>query len=121
MSEAGGNLLDLRGSFARFHTVSALKTRIKLRSRRAMVMVRASGDFAGPDPPAFVLSLGSENSGEVPLTQPGWRIYSLEFEYEPGSHELRIHYPNDYFENNADRNLYIDTITVVEKSWQAPQ
>ncbi len=121
MSEAGGSLLDLSGSFAGFHSVAALKTNLKLQSRRATVMVRASGDFAGPDPPAFVLSLGSENSGEVFLTQPGWRIYSLEFEYEPGRHELRIHYPNDYFENNADRNLYIDTITVVEKSWQAPQ
>ena len=123
MEPDGGSGINLWGDYAALYSKAALVTSMTLSSRGATVTVRAAGDFAAGVAPLFVLSLGDSHSGEIFLTSEGWRDYSFELEYEPGRCQLRLLFLNDFYQRGAgaDRNLYLDTITVVEKSWQAPQ
>lgn len=117
-----GKVADLSNGIAALYSAAALSETLELTSRKATVTVRASGDFAVGLAPLFVLSIGDSHSEEIFLDEQNWRNYSISMLYEPGKHEIRLLFPNDYQDvrNGEDRNLYVDTITITEKSWAPP-
>lgn len=116
----GGELVDIDDA-ANFWTDGMIGARHSFEGRTATVRVHARGHFAD-GAPIYVLSAGPlSNTGEVKLASESWREYESNLTVTPGSTDLKLLFANDFWsKSGGDRNLFIERITIVEKSWVAP-
>ena len=77
------------------------------------IAVSASGTAALGEYPQFVVLLDGTPVGETSLTTEASRSYRLVTPIKAGEHKLAIQFTNDvYKENEYDRNLYIEAVSV---------
>jgi secreted trypsin-like serine protease len=56
-----------------------------------------------------------ENNVYVPVSSGSWGNYPINFSAPPGGAEVRIYFVNDFYQAPVDRNLFIDTVKVIDK------
>jgi hypothetical protein len=77
------------------------------------IVVSASGTAALGEYPQFVVLLDGTPVGQTSLTTEASNSYQLRTPIKAGEHKLAIQFTNDaYKENEYDRNLYIETISI---------
>jgi Ca-dependent carbohydrate-binding module xylan-binding len=77
------------------------------------IVVSASGTAALGEYPQFVILLDGSPVGQTSLTTEASRSYRLVTPIKAGEHKLAIQFTNDaYKENEYDRDLYIETVSL---------
>ena len=77
------------------------------------ILVSASGTAALGEYPQFVVLLDGTPVGQTRLTTEASKSYMLMTPIKAGEHKLAIQFTNDaYKENEYDRNLYIERVTI---------
>ena len=77
------------------------------------ILISASGTAALGEYPQFVILLDGTPIGQINLTIEASKNYQLRTPIKAGEHKLAIKFTNDaYKENEYDRNLYIQTISI---------
>ena len=77
------------------------------------IVVSASGTSALGEYPQFVVLLDGAPVGQTSLTTEASRSYRLVTPIKAGEHKLAIQFTNDaYKENEYDRDLYIETVSL---------
>ncbi|HEY5956713.1 MAG TPA: carbohydrate-binding domain-containing protein [Polyangiaceae bacterium] len=80
----------------------------------AIVSVRAWGMLALGVPPHMVVSIGGQVIGEANVSASTYTAYDFFYAAAAGVKEISVAFDNDYYANDGDRNLSIDSITVEE-------
>ncbi|HET9956736.1 MAG TPA: carbohydrate-binding domain-containing protein, partial [Polyangiaceae bacterium] len=80
----------------------------------SVIRVNAYGQAAVGVAPHMIVSVGGQTIGDVSVQATSYSPY--EFFYQPGAgtREVKVSFDNDYYQNGADRNLYVDSIVIDE-------
>ncbi|MFT4589140.1 MAG: hypothetical protein ACI9VS_001382 [Candidatus Binatia bacterium] len=93
------------------------------------IVVRASGDQAGPEPPRLRIKIADKEIKvySVQNSKNNPRSFSTDLKLTPGKKKISIAYLNNYVVNdspnprlNGDRNLYADYIDIIGPLNQSP-
>jgi endoglucanase len=76
------------------------------------VTVTAAGSYAGSAWPHFVVSVGGTVIGSGTASSTTYRDYSFTYSGGAGTKDLRVTFDNDYASSTADRNLYVDKVSL---------
>lgn len=82
------------------------------------IAVRAWGSQAGQDLPKMhvLIDRAEVQVFEVEALNASPQVYRTELNLEEGAHELVVQFSNDYNEEGADRNLWVDYMEVTAKA-----
>ena len=72
----------------------------------------ARGDFAGGAWPRLEVRIDQRVLGAVTVDTSSWRTVTVRGTVTAGSHEVALAFTNDYYSPPADRNLYVDQVTI---------
>ena len=74
--------------------------------------VRARGSYAGGAWPIMEVRIDQDVAGTVTVDTSSWTVYTIDAYVPSGTHEVAIAFTNDYYKPPADKNLYVDKITI---------
>lgn len=74
--------------------------------------VRARGQSANGVAPHMVVSIGGTTVGSAFVTATSFTPFTFAFTSSGGSREIRVAFDNDFFQPPADRNLFVDNVSV---------
>lgn len=106
----GWNIYDGNGASTFSHTFTG---------GQQQIVVSAAGAFAGGQWPRMEVRVGSTFVGNVEVNSATWADYPFTFAAPVGSAQVQVRFTNDYFQNGADRNLFLDKVTIVNVGHEA--
>ena len=78
--------------------------------------VIAMGSYAGGAWPIMEVRIDQTPVGTVTVDSSSWTGYTIQANIKPGTYEVAIAFINDYWKAPADRNLYVDKVTITTEN-----
>ncbi len=76
------------------------------------ITVRAKSDYVNYAWANMVVSIGGVDVYTTAVDSADWKEFSFDYDATAGTREIRVRFTNDYYSSTADRNLYVDRVTV---------
>ena len=86
-------------------------------AKKANFKVIAKGDYAGNGWPIMDVKIGGTLVASITIDSATWKEFEFTVDIIPGTHVVGFAFVNDFYEAPADRNFYMDKVTISEISY----
>ena len=83
-------------------------------AKKANFKVIAKGDYAGNGWPIMEVKIGGVLVASITIDSATWKEFEFTTDITPGTHVVGFAFVNDFYEAPADRNFYMDKVTISE-------
>jgi len=78
------------------------------------IEIIARGDYAGDAWPILEVKIGDAFTKNIVIDSASWKTFEFDVDLAAGTHNATFRFTNDYYVAPADRNFYMDKVTVAE-------
>lgn len=93
---------------------AALNTQFTFSGNNPRLQIIARGDFAGEAWPKMELKIAGVLYASIDIDSATWKTFILDPHLSPGLHDISFAFVNDYYVAPADRNFFMDKVTITD-------